>query len=160
MAQLLAKAEFLEKRQSAKIHEEKLKIEEEYVKSKARVKILEAIESEDHRWEFNVDDRYKGEINKATDEKPKIQHQETKQYHYDHTTVGDRKFDFKLIKQPLHEKTVKGSPANAKSWAPSKPTGGRYKKVNVLDSKEIAGSTRGRYHHELSPFHGPVQGNC
>ena len=85
-----------------------MKTEEEYVKSKPRVKILEAIESEDHRREFNVDDRYKGEINKATDEKPKIQHQETKQYHYDHPTVGDRKFDFKLIKQPLHEKTVKG----------------------------------------------------
>ena len=48
MAQHLAEAEFLEKRQSAKIHEERWKIEEEYVKSKARVKILEAIESEDH----------------------------------------------------------------------------------------------------------------
>ena len=35
--------------------EEKLKIEEEYAKSKAKAKILEAIESEDHKREFNVD---------------------------------------------------------------------------------------------------------
>ena len=54
MAELLAEAEFLEKRQSAKIHEEKLKIEEEYAESKAKVKVLEAIKSEDHKREFNV----------------------------------------------------------------------------------------------------------
>ena len=48
MVELLAEAEFLKKRQSAKIQEEKLKIEEEYAKSKAKVEILEAIESEDH----------------------------------------------------------------------------------------------------------------
>ena len=47
------------------------------------MKILETIESEDHKGEFNVDDKYKGEINKAIDEKLKIQHQRTKQYHYD-----------------------------------------------------------------------------
>ena len=65
MVELLAEAEFLKKRQSAKIQEEKLKIEEEYAKSKAKVEILEAIESEDHIREFNVDGQYKGEINKA-----------------------------------------------------------------------------------------------
>ena len=65
MVELLAEAEFLKKRQSAKIQEEKLKIKEEYAKSKAKVEILEAIESEDHIREFNVDGQYKGEINKA-----------------------------------------------------------------------------------------------
>ena len=60
-----------------------MKIEEEYAKSKAKVKILEAIESEDHKREFNVDGPYKGEINKAIDEKPEIQHQGTKHYYYD-----------------------------------------------------------------------------
>ena len=58
MAELLAEAEFLEKRQSAKIHEEKLKIEEEYAESKAKVKVLEAIKSEDHKREFNVDGQH------------------------------------------------------------------------------------------------------
>ena len=72
MAELLAESEFLEKRQSAKIHEEKLKIEKEYAKSKAKVKILEAIESEDYEREFNVDGQYKGETDKATDEKQEI----------------------------------------------------------------------------------------
>ena len=91
MAELLAEAEFLKKRQSAKIQEEKLKIEEEHAKSKAKVKILEAIESEDHKREFNVDGQYKGEINKAIDEKPEIQHQGTKQYHYDQPTAGNGK---------------------------------------------------------------------
>ena len=84
-----------------------MKIEEEYAKSKAKVKILEAIESEDHKREFNVNGQYKGEINKAIDEKPEIQHQGTKQYQYDQVTVGDGKLHFSLIKQPLHEK-VKG----------------------------------------------------
>ena len=59
MAELLAEAEFLEKRQSTKIQEEKLKIDEEYAKSKANVKILEAIESEDHKRDFNVDGQCK-----------------------------------------------------------------------------------------------------
>ena len=81
VAELSAEAEFLEKRQSAKIHEEKFKIEEEYPKSKVKVKILEVIESEDHKREFNVDGQYKGEVNKAIDEKLEIQHQRTKQYH-------------------------------------------------------------------------------
>ena len=133
MAELLVEAEFLKKRQSAKIHEEKLKIEEEYAKSKAKVKILEAIESEDHIMEFNVDGQYKGEINKAIDEK----HQGTKQYHYDEATVRDRKFDFIPIKQPLHKK-VKGNQANVTRWAPSKPAGERYRKVNVLDSEDLS----------------------
>ena len=48
MADLLAEAEF---------HEKKLKIEEENIKSKAKVKILEAIESEDQNREFNIDDQ-------------------------------------------------------------------------------------------------------
>ena len=61
---------------------EKLKIEEEYAKSKVKVKILEAIESEDHKREFNVVPQYKGEMDK--------------------TIVGDGKSDFSLIKQPLH----------------------------------------------------------
>ena len=86
MAEILAEAEFQEKRQSAKIQEEKLKIEEEYAKSKAKVKILEAIEYEDHKREFNVNGQYKGEINQAIDEKPEIQHQGTKQYQYDQVT--------------------------------------------------------------------------
>ena len=133
MAELLVEAEFLKKRQSAKIHEEKLKIEEEYAKSKAKVKILEAIKSEDHIIEFNLDGQYKGEINKAIDEK----HQGTKQYHYDEATVGDGKFDFIPIKQPLHEK-VKGNQANVTRWAPSKPAGERYRKVNVLDSEDVS----------------------
>ena len=72
MTELLAEAEFFEKRQSAKIQEEKLKIEEEYAKSKVKVQILEAIESEDHKGELNVDAKCKEEINKAIDEKPGI----------------------------------------------------------------------------------------
>ena len=116
MAEILAEAEFQEKRQSAKIQEEKLKIEEEYAKSKAKVKILEAIESEDHKREFNVNGQYKGEINQAIDEKPEIQHQGTKQYQYDQVTVGDGKLHFSFIKQPLHEK-VKGNQANVTRWA-------------------------------------------
>ena len=137
MAEILAEAEFQEKRQSAKIQEEKLKIEEEYAKSKAKVKILEAIESEDHKREFNVNGQYKGEINKAIDEKPEIQHQGTKQYQYDQVTVGDGKLHFSFIKQPLHEK-VKGNQANVTRWEPSKPIGERYKKVHVLDSEDVS----------------------
>ena len=76
-------------------------------------------------------------INKATDEKPEIQHQRTKQYH-DQVTAGDGKFNFSLIKQPLHEKTVKGNQANVTRWAPSKSTGERYKKVNVLNSEDVS----------------------
>ena len=98
MAEFLAEAEFLKKRQSAKCHEEKLTIKEEYAKSKAKVKILEANKSEDHKMEINVDGQYKGEINKVIDEKPEIKNQRTKQYHYDQTTVGDGKFDFSPIK--------------------------------------------------------------
>ena len=138
MAELLAEAEFLQKRQSAKFHEQKLKIEEEYAKSKAKVKILEALKSEDHKREFNVDGKYKGEINKAFNEKPEIQHQRTKQYHYDQATVDDEKFDFSINKQPLHEKTVKGNQANVTRWAPGKPTREIYKKVNVLDSQDVS----------------------
>ena len=78
MAEPLAEAEFLKKRQSAKIQEEKLKIEEEYAKSKTKVKILEATESEGHKGEFNVDGQCKEEINKTIDEKSEIQHQGTK----------------------------------------------------------------------------------
>ena len=137
MAELLAESEFLEKRQSAKIHEEKLKIKKEYAKSKAKVKILKAIESEDHKREFNVNGQYKVEINKAIEEKPEIQYQGIKQYHYDHATVGDGKFEFSLIKPPLHEKE-KGNQANVTRWAPIKPTGERYKKVNVLDSEDVS----------------------
>ena len=137
MAELLSEAEFLEKRQSPNIHEAKLKIEEEYAKSEAKVKILEAIESEDHKREFNVDGQYKGETNKAIDKKPEIQHQRIKQHHYDQVSVGDGSFGFSLIKQPLHEKTVKGNQANVTRWAPSKPTGEWYKKVNVLDSEDV-----------------------
>ena len=69
MAELLAKAEFLKKKQSAKIHEKKLKTEEEYAKSKVKVKILEAIESEDHKREFNLDGQYNEEMDKIIDEK-------------------------------------------------------------------------------------------
>ena len=87
--------------------------------------------------EFNVDGQYKGEINKAIDEKPEIKHQRTKQYHCDQTTVGDGKFDFSPIKQPLHEK-VKGNQANVTRWAPSKSTGERYKQVNDLDSEDLS----------------------
>ena len=168
MAELSVEAEFLKKRQSAKIQEEKFKIEEEQAKSKAKVTILEAIKSEDHKREFNVDGQYKGQINKAIDEKPEIQHQGNKQYLYDQATAGDRKFNFSLIKQPHHEK-VKGNQANVKRWALSKPSEERHKKVNVLDSEDIAetlckllklqGSTRGQW-ADLSPFHGPVQGSC
>ena len=137
MAELLAEVEFLKKRQSARIHEENLKIEEEYAKAKGKIKIFEAIKSEDHKSEFNVDGQYKGKINKAIDEKPETQHQGTKQYHYDQVTVGDRKFNFSLMKQPLHEK-VKGNQANVTKWAPRKPTGERYKRINVLDSENVS----------------------
>ena len=53
MAELLTEAEFLIKKKSAKMHGEKLKIEEKYAKSKAKVKILETIESEYRKREFN-----------------------------------------------------------------------------------------------------------
>ena len=41
MAELLAEAEFIEKKQSAKVNEVKLKLEEKLAKSKAKVKTLE-----------------------------------------------------------------------------------------------------------------------
>ena len=91
MTELLSEAEFLKKRQSGKIQEEKQQIEEKYAKFNAKIKILEAIESEDQNREFNVNGLYKGEINKAIDEKPEIQHQGTKQYHYDQPTTGNGK---------------------------------------------------------------------
>ena len=138
MAELLTEEDFLEKRQSAKIHKEKLNIEKEYAKSKAKAKILEAIESEDHKKEFNVDGQCKGEMDKTIDKKPRIQHQRNRQYHYDHASVGDRNLDFSFIKQPLLEKTVKGNEADITRWEPSKPTGKRYKKVNVLDSEDVS----------------------
>ena len=53
-------------------------------------------------------------------------------------TIGDGKFDFSLIKQPLHEKKVKGYQANLTRWAPSKPAGEIYKKVIVLDSEDVS----------------------
>ena len=134
MAELLAEAEFIEKRQSAKIYDEKLKTEEEYATSKAKVKILEAIESEDLKRESNVDGQYKGEINRAIDQTPEIQHRRTKQYHYDQGSVW-LQFDFSLIKQRLYEKTVKGNQANATRWAPTRE---RYKNVNVLDSENVS----------------------
>ena len=77
-------------------------------------------------------------INKATDEKPEIQHQRTKQCHYDQVTAGDGKFSSSLIKQALHEKTVKENQANVTRWAPSKSTGERYKKVNILNSEDVS----------------------
>ena len=64
-----------------------MKTEEEYATSKATVKILEAIESEDLKRESNVDGQYKGEINRAIDQTPEIQHRRTKQYHYDQGSV-------------------------------------------------------------------------
>ena len=86
-----------------------MKIEEEFAKSKAIVKILEAIESEDHKREFNVDGQDKGEMDKTIDKKPGTQHQRNIQYHYDQVRVDDRKSHFSLIKQSLHEKTVRGN---------------------------------------------------
>ena len=77
-------------------------------------------------------------INKATDEKPEIQHQRTKQCHYDQVTAGDGKFSSSLIKQALHEKTVKENQSNVTRWAPSKSTGERYKKVNILNSEDVS----------------------
>ena len=115
-----------------------MKIEEEYAKSKAKVKIVEAIESEDHKREFSVDGQYKGEMGNTIDEKPIIQHQRTRQYHYDHASVGDRKSNFRFIEQPLLEKIAERDQAYVTSWAPSKPTGQRYKKVNVLDSEDVS----------------------
>ena len=113
-------------------------IEEEYAKFKVKVKILEAIESEDHKREVSVDDLYKGEIEKNIDKKPRIQHQRTKQYHYDQASLGDRKFNHSFIKQPLPEKTFKRDQADVKRWAPSKTAGERYKKVNALDYEDVS----------------------
>ena len=96
-------------RRSAKIHGKKLKIEKEFAKSKAMVKILEAIESEDYKREFNVDGQDKGEMNKTIDKKPGTQHQRNMQYHYDQASVDDGKSHFSLIKQSLHEETVRGN---------------------------------------------------
>ena len=47
MAELLAGAEFIKKKQSAKINEEKLKLEEKLAKSKANVKILDDLDIEE-----------------------------------------------------------------------------------------------------------------
>ena len=106
MAELLTEAEFLEKKQSAKVREETLKIEEEYPKSKAKLKILEAIKSEDHKRVFSVDGQCKGEMNKTIDEKPRIQYKRTRQYHYDLVSVSDRKSNFTFIELPIPERTV------------------------------------------------------
>ena len=53
------------------------------------MKILEAIESEDHKRKFNVDGQYKREMEKTTDEQPGIQHQKIRQYHYVQPSVGE-----------------------------------------------------------------------
>ena len=92
------------------------------------MKILEAIESEGHKREVSVDGIYKREMDKTIDEKPRIQHQRTRQYHYDQASLGDRKSNLSFIKQPLPEKTFKRDQADAKRWAPSKPAAERYKK--------------------------------
>ena len=86
-----------------------MKIEKEFAKSKAVVKILQAIESEDHKREFNVDGQDKGEMDKTIDKKPGTQHQRNIQYHYDQASVDDGKSHFILIKQSLHEETVTGN---------------------------------------------------
>ena len=70
--------------------------------------------------------------------KSRIQHQRTRQYHYDQASVGDVKSDFSSIKQPLPEKTVTRDQADVTRWALSKPTGERYKKVKVLDSEDVS----------------------
>ena len=102
------------------------------------MKIFEAIESEDHKREFNVDGQYKGEINKTTDEKPRIQDQRTRLYHYDQAIVGGGKSDFSFIKQPLSEKIVKRDQPDVRKWAPNKPTRERYKKVLKMYLKHCA----------------------
>ena len=81
------------------------------------MKILEAIESEDHKRKFNVGGQYKREMEKTTDEKPGIQHQKIRQYHYVQPSVGDGKSNFSLTKQPLHRKTVKGNQTNVARWS-------------------------------------------
>ena len=70
--------------------------------------------------------------------KSRIQHQRTRQYHYDQASVGDVNSDFSSTEQPLPEKTVTRDQADATRWALSKPTGERYKKVNVLDSEDVS----------------------
>ena len=50
MAELLTETDFFEKRQSAKTHKEKLKIQEEYAKSKAKVNILEESNLKITKW--------------------------------------------------------------------------------------------------------------
>ena len=52
----------------SKIDQEKLKIEGEYAQSKAKVKILKAMEFEDHKREFNIDGQNIREMDKTTDE--------------------------------------------------------------------------------------------
>ena len=47
MAELLAEAEFIEKKQSAKINGEKLKLDEKIAKSKTKVEILEELDIEE-----------------------------------------------------------------------------------------------------------------
>ena len=54
MAELLAEAEFIEKKQPAKIKEKKLKLEEKLAKSKEKVKILEDLDIEEgERFHYN-----------------------------------------------------------------------------------------------------------
>ena len=61
-----------------------------------------------------------------------------RQYLYDQANVGDRKSDFSFIKQPQPENTVKKAQADVTSWTLSKPTGERYEKIIVLDSKDVS----------------------
>ena len=90
------------------------------------MKKLKAKYSKDDKREFNMDGQYKGEIDKTTDEKPDIQRQRIRQYHYNQASVVDRKSDFSFIKHPIIEKTVKRDQGVSKDgYQANLPKGGK-----------------------------------
>ena len=76
IAELLAEAEFFVKKQSAKINEEKLNIEDKYAKFKAKVKIIEKLETPDIRRDFNLQNKHQKMEKSFISKQPKLQYQQ------------------------------------------------------------------------------------
>ena len=74
MAELLAEAELVVKKQSAKINEEKLNIEDKYAIFKVIVKIIEKLETPDIRSDLNLQNKHQKVEKSFISEQPKLQY--------------------------------------------------------------------------------------
>ena len=74
MAELLAEAELVVKKQSAKINEEKLNIEDKYAIFKGIVKIIEKLETPDIRSDLSLQNKHQKVEKSFIYEQPKLQY--------------------------------------------------------------------------------------